>query len=208
MLKARLTVRTAMTRISVLILWMSIGLYSYSQFLQLKFDHITSEDGLPQSTIHGIAKDKHGFMWFGTWSGLCRYDGYNIRIYRYDALNPKSLINNRVHNILTDNQGDLWISTFDERYLCRYNYETDDFDRILPADCPLELKDKINRRDHRLQVSFTYQHTRWHLDNISTTLVETYLPTGEQKTYTVDAGNPWSINDAYVSDIFLDNQHV
>lgn len=208
MLNVRLTVHTAIVKAVFLILLSGIGLSTHGQFLQLKFDHITSENGLPHSTIHGIAKDKHGFMWFGTWSGLCRYDGYNIRIYRYDALNPKSLINNRVHNILTDNQGDLWISTFDERYLCRYNYETDDFDRILPADCPLELKDKINRRDHRLQVSFTYQHTRWHLDNISTTLVETYLPTGEQKTYTVDAGNPWSINDAYVSDIFLDNQHV
>ncbi|WP_181151383.1 hybrid sensor histidine kinase/response regulator transcription factor [Sphingobacterium gobiense] len=187
---------------------MSIRLPSYAQFLQLKFDHITSENGLPQSTIHGIAKDKHGFMWFGTWSGLCRYDGYNIRVYRYDAHNPKSLINNRIHNILADKNGDLWISTFDEQYLCRYRYETDDFERLPITDCPPELKDKINRRNHRLQVSFSYQKTRWHLDNLSTTLVETHLPSGKQKTYTVDAGNPWSINDAYVSDIFLDDQQV
>lgn len=147
-------------------------------------------------------------MWFGSWSGLCRYDGYNIRVYRYEANNPKSLINSRIHNILTDNEGDLWISTFDEHYLCRYNYETDDFDRLLPSDCPPELQGKINRRDHRLQVNFSYKETRWHLDNVSTTLVETHLPSGKQKTYTVDAGNPWSINDAYVSDIFLDDQHV
>ncbi|NGM64545.1 hybrid sensor histidine kinase/response regulator transcription factor [Sphingobacterium sp. SGR-19] len=187
---------------------MSIGLHSHAQFLQLKFDHITSEDGLPQSTIHGIAKDKHGFMWFGTWSGLCRYDGYTIRVYRYDAHNTRSLINNRVHNILADKNGDLWISTFDEQYLCRYRYETDDFERLPMTDCPPELKDKINRRNHRLQVSFSYQQTRWHLDNLSTTLVETHLPSGKQKTYTVDAGNPWSINDAYVSDIFLDDQQV
>ncbi len=191
-----------------LLLLMSMGLYSHAQFLQLKFDHITSENGLPQSTIHGIAKDKHGFMWFGTWSGLCRYDGYNIRVYRYDAHNPRSLINNRIHNILTDSKGDLWISTFDEQYLCRYHYETDDFERLPVGDCPPELMDKISRRNHRLQVSFSYQQTRWHLDNLSTTLVETHLPSGKQKTYTVDAGNPWSINDAYVSDIFLDDQQV
>src|SRR5690606_20442274 len=43
------------------------------QSLHLKFTHITSQDGLPQNTIHGINKDKYGFMWFGTWSGLCRY---------------------------------------------------------------------------------------------------------------------------------------
>lgn len=187
---------------------MSIGLCGHAQFLQLKFDHITSENGLPQSTIHGITKDKHGFMWFGTWSGLCRYDGYNIRVYRYDAQNPRSLINNRVHNILTDNKGDLWISTFDEQYLCRYRYETDDFERLPITDCPPEMLEKISRRNHRLQVNFSYQQTRWHLDNLSTTLVETHLPSGKQKTYTVDEGNPWSINDAYVSDIFLDDQQV
>lgn len=203
-----LTESLTIIKTTALVLLMGIGLHSHAQFLQLKFDHITSEDGLPQSTIHGIAKDKHGFMWFGTWSGLCRYDGYNIRVYRYDAHNPRSLINNRIHNILTDSKGDLWISTFDEQYLCRYHYETDDFERLSIADCPPELMDKISRRNHRLQVSFSYQQTRWHLDNLSTTLVETHLPSGKQKTYTVDAGNPWSINDAYVSDIFLDDQQV
>src|SRR5690606_38962069 len=129
MLKARLTVRTAMTRIRVLILWMSIGLYSYSQFLQLKFDHITSEDGLPQSTIHGIRQEKHGCMWFGTWSGLCRYDGYNIGVYRYAASNPRSLINNRIHDVLSDNKGNLWLPPCDEAWLCPANSETDDFER-------------------------------------------------------------------------------
>ncbi|PRD49232.1 two-component regulator propeller domain-containing protein [Sphingobacterium haloxyli] len=208
MLRAMLTGKLTIFTTTVLVLLIGIRLVSHAQFLQLKFDHITSEDGLPQSTIHGIAKDKHGFMWFGTWSGLCRYDGYNIRVYRYDAHNARSLINNRVHNILADNHGDLWISTFDEQYLCRYRYETDDFERLPVTDCPPELQDKINRRNHRLQVSFSYQQTRWHLDNLSTTLVETHLPSGKQKMYTVDAGNPWSINDAYVSDIFLDNQQV
>ncbi|WP_223857763.1 hybrid sensor histidine kinase/response regulator transcription factor [Sphingobacterium micropteri] len=208
MLGAMLTEKKTMINLMLFVLLTSIGLPARGQFLQLKFDHITSEKALPQSTIHGIAKDKYGFMWFGTWSGLCRYDGYNMRVYRYDAQNPRSLINSRIHNILADNKGDLWISTFDEQTLCRYNYETDDFDRLAIADCPPELKDKINRRNHRLQVSVSYEQTRWHLDNLSTTLVETHLPSGKQKTYSVDAANPWSINDAYVSDLFLDDQHV
>lgn len=208
MRRAALTPCTVIVKTIILLLLTGIGLHGHGQFLQLKFDQITSENGLPQSTIHGIAKDKHGFMWFGTWSGLCRYDGYHIRVYRYDAHNPRSLINSRIHNILTDNHGDLWISTFDEQYLCRYHYETDDFERLPIADCPAELKDKINRRNHRLQINFSYQQTQWHLDNLSTTLVETHLPSGKQKTYTVDAGNPWSINDAYISDLFLDDQQV
>ncbi|WP_437921090.1 two-component regulator propeller domain-containing protein [Sphingobacterium sp. LRF_L2] len=179
-----------------------------AQFLQLKFDHITSENGLPHSTIHGIAKDKYGFMWFGTWSGLCRYDGYSIRVYRYDVNNPKSIINNRIHNVLKDVDGNIWISTFDENSLCRYNYETDDFERIPLTEIPQGLKGKINRRDHRLQVNYTYKDAHWSLDNVSTTLVETHIPSNKKKTYTVDPSNPWSINDSYVSDIFLDDNKV
>lgn len=178
------------------------------QFLQLKFDHITSENGLPHSTIHGITKDKYGFMWFGTWSGLCRYDGYTIRVYRYEPENPKSIINNRIHNILRDSAGDLWISTFNEGYYCKYNYETDDFDRVANEDLPQELRGKINRREHKLQVNYSYRNNRWHLSEHTTALVETHLPSGKQKFYTVDPSNPWSINDAYVSDIFLDKDNV
>jgi ligand-binding sensor domain-containing protein len=147
-------------------------------------------------------------MWFGTWSGLCRYDGYTIRIYRYDPENPRSIINNRIHNILRDSVGDLWISTFDDKYYCRYNYNTDDFERVPNDDLPKQLEDKINRREHKLHVNYSYRQNRWHLAEHTTALVETHLPSGRQKVYAVDPSNPWAINDAYVSDIYLDEEHV
>lgn len=181
---------------------------AYGQFLQLKFDHITAGNGLPHSTIHGIAKDKYGFMWFGTWSGLCRYDGYNLRIYRYDNQNPKSIVNNRIHNILLDQKGDLWISTFDEDFICRYNYTTDDFDRIALQTLPIDFKTNINRRSHKLSINFSYNQTRWHLDEATTSVVETFLPTGQEKFYHATASEPWGLNDGYISDIFLDDEHV
>lgn len=179
-----------------------------AQFLPLKFDHITSENGLPHNTIHGIAKDKYGFMWFGTWSGLCRYDGYEIKIYRYDAKDPKSIANNRIHNLLVDSHGDLWIASFNDQVLSKYNYLTDDFTRVPYAQCPEELVGRINRSDHRYRVKFQYGQTQWNLDNARTAVVETFLPTGAQKIYTEDPKNPWSINDAYISDVYLDDQHV
>lgn len=180
----------------------------WGQFLQLKFDHITSDDGLPHSTIHGIAKDKYGFMWFGTWSGLCRYDGYSLRVYRYDPQDAKSIINNRIHNILLDGNGDLWISTFDENYVCRYNYQTDNFDWVAQNTLSAEFLNKINRRAHKLSVNFSYKKTRWHLDEPTTSVVETHLPTGKQKFYQAAVTDPWGLNDGYISDIFLDEEHV
>lgn len=40
---------------------------------------ISSENGLPSSTVRAIVQDADGFMWFGTDDGLCRFDGYNVR---------------------------------------------------------------------------------------------------------------------------------
>ena len=39
------------------------------------FDHLSVEDGLPQSTVYAILQDRRGFLWFGTQDGLSRYDG-------------------------------------------------------------------------------------------------------------------------------------
>ena len=35
-------------------------------------------DGLSDNDIHSVAKDTEGFMWFGTGSGLNRYDGHTF----------------------------------------------------------------------------------------------------------------------------------
>src|SRR5690606_28842274 len=116
------------------LLMMPLASWCYGQSLNLRFDHITSEHGLPQNTIHGIAKDKYGVMWFGTWSGLCKYDGYQMRVYQYEANNPKSIASSRIHNIIKDVNDQIWVITFDELTACRYNYEPDDFDRIPLAE--------------------------------------------------------------------------
>lgn len=57
--------------------------YSTSVVAQhnVTFTHITNLDGLSQSTVQTIVKDKYGFMWFGTRDGLNRYDGYSFKIY-------------------------------------------------------------------------------------------------------------------------------
>jgi len=197
-------------RIRHIILWLLLFSthLGYGQFLSLKFEHITSENGLPHSTIHGITKDKYGFMWFGTWSGLCRYDGYRIRTYRSNPNDSTSLSNNRIHNILTDQQGNLWVLTFNEEVLARYNYASDNFDRIPQEDVPEEIANKIPRRPHKLTVNYTFQQHRWHLNDYTNAVIETYLPTGQSKAYAYDPLNPWSINDTYVSDIYLDDQQI
>ena len=86
---------------------------SLSQIDNLQFERISIESGLSQSTVLCIYQDQKGFLWFGTYEGLNRYDGYNFKIYKYDPENMYSISNNSVEFITEDHLGNLWIATQD-----------------------------------------------------------------------------------------------
>jgi ligand-binding sensor domain-containing protein/serine phosphatase RsbU (regulator of sigma subunit) len=58
---------------------------------QLRFKHITSEDGLSTNFVKTIIQDDLGFMWFGTQDGLNKYDGYQIKVFKNDPTNLHSI---------------------------------------------------------------------------------------------------------------------
>ena len=52
------------------------------QSSDIRFQHITTHDGLSHNSVHFIHQDHKGFIWFGTMDGLNQYDGYRFNIYR------------------------------------------------------------------------------------------------------------------------------
>jgi signal transduction histidine kinase/ligand-binding sensor domain-containing protein/DNA-binding response OmpR family regulator len=69
------------------------------------------EQGLSNNSVRCIYQDHNGFMWFGTYDGLNRYDGYEFKIFRNDFKNDQSLVNNWINAIREDVEGNLWIGT-------------------------------------------------------------------------------------------------
>ncbi|UCH95361.1 MAG: PAS domain S-box protein [Candidatus Aminicenantes bacterium] len=98
-------------------------LYSLEQ--DIKFDRISIEEGLSQSSVSCILKDSRGLMWFGTQDGLNRYDGYKFTIYRHNPKNPNSLSNNYIYSLYEDHHGVLWVGT--QEGLNRFDREKETF---------------------------------------------------------------------------------
>ncbi len=46
--------------------------------MNLRVDSLWVDQGLPGSLVRDIEQDQDGYLWFATWSGLARYDGYRI----------------------------------------------------------------------------------------------------------------------------------
>jgi diguanylate cyclase (GGDEF)-like protein len=68
-----------------------------------------NEDGLPQSSVTSIVQTKEGYLWFGTYEGLARFDGISFDI--FDDSNTPEFYNNGIKALLADSKGDLWIGT-------------------------------------------------------------------------------------------------
>ncbi|MFZ1979363.1 MAG: two-component regulator propeller domain-containing protein [Bacteroidota bacterium] len=97
----------------------------YAQMGKILFERISTESGLSQSSVVCICQDRKGFLWFGTFEGLNRYDGYTFKVYRNDPDNPSSLSNNAIVSVLEDHLGVLWIGT--EGGLDRFDREKERF---------------------------------------------------------------------------------
>jgi ligand-binding sensor domain-containing protein len=44
--------------------------------------YVGIEHGLSNNSVLCVYQDYKGFMWFGTYDGLNRYDGYNFTVFR------------------------------------------------------------------------------------------------------------------------------
>src|SRR5215469_3142979 len=77
----------------------------------LKFTHLTTNDGLSQSNVTAILQDRRGFMWFATRDGLNRYDGDAFVVYKHNPNDPGSLSADDIWDLMEDDQGYLWIAT-------------------------------------------------------------------------------------------------
>ena len=122
-----------MLKINFLFILLLLACFPLSTTAQkYEFTHYYADDGLSQSTISSIEQDYQDFMWFGTFNGLNRFDGYSFKVYKNDPQDPKSLSSSHIETILEDSKKNLWIGTADGVNF--YDRQKDAFDYYRYAD--------------------------------------------------------------------------
>ncbi len=118
-----------------------------AQKKELKFEHLTIEDGLSNSIVIDIFKDSKGYMWFTTVNGLNRYDGYEFKKFFNDLKDPTTIAANRICCIMEDNDGEMIVSTWNAG-LSVYNSKTGRFVNYVnqpgnPKSLPVNVLRKV-----------------------------------------------------------------
>ncbi len=91
------------------------------------FKTLDIKNGLSSSQINCILKDARGYVWFGTPSGLYRYDGYTFRNFQSNSKDGSSLPDSYILSLQESLDGNLWILT--SAGYCVYHPQTETFER-------------------------------------------------------------------------------
>ena len=116
----------------ILMLFISIAC-AMGMLREPRFKTYSTEDGLSHKGISCILEDAEGFIWFGTWDGLNRFDGHHFTVYKSMPGDHSVLKNNKIRGIVEDSKGYLWVKTYDKK-VYRFNKQTEEFVPIIQTD--------------------------------------------------------------------------
>ncbi|HET6556924.1 MAG TPA: two-component regulator propeller domain-containing protein [Prolixibacteraceae bacterium] len=96
---------------------------------------ISRREGLSNGAVNAIARDAEGYVWFGTWNGLNRYDGTSISTY-LPGSKTEAIHNHVVREIYPTRKGPLWMLTnrgvalYDNRHDRFYPFFNNEYEQI------------------------------------------------------------------------------
>lgn len=96
-------------------LFLILNLFLYSRGQEFSYTQYNVKDGLAGSVVYCAAEDKDGFLWFGTESGLSRYDGTHF----HNFTTANGLPDNEIIKLFVDSRNRVWIIPF-RNSICYY----------------------------------------------------------------------------------------
>ncbi len=76
----------------------------------------STDNGMPSNTVYCTMKDHDGFIWTGSWYGLCSFNGTSFNPYTKRRNNNSDIPPRKVINIVEDRANNLWMRTTENRF--------------------------------------------------------------------------------------------
>ncbi len=88
--------------------------------------------GLSNPMVTACLEDRQGFMWFGTSTGLNRFDGYEFKVFIHDPRDPFSLPCANILSLAEAPDGIIWVGTLEGLFL--FDPRSEKFSCLSTAD--------------------------------------------------------------------------
>lgn len=185
---------------------LSVVCFGQTYNKELRFKHITSDNGLPNNAIYSINQDKYGFIWIATLDGLSKFDGYKLKVYHGNPRLTDHPVNNRPVAIVNDSEHNIWIAFSSDSTVCKYNYLTDNFSRVELKNVETHLRKKLSQYGESTRIRAENDEYIW--DTKSVCLSQTSKKDHSTINYKTDSKTPWSLLDEFALSVFIDKQNV
>ena len=128
--------------------------------------------------VTSIYEDSRGFIWFGTYEGINKYDGYELITFK-NTINEHLISSNRVRSLAEDKNGNLWIGT--DEGVSIYDYTVEKFDDLL-SDKLIHLgfdkaiiRDILIQQDENIIICISQRHGLFVFDQENKKFIGNYV---------------------------------
>lgn len=185
--------------LSFVVAWQALAVDIF-ELGDLDFQTIRDENTFEGGLITTMVQDAQGFMWFGSYRGLVRYDGYRFKLFTHDDNDPHSIGGNYIRSLALDQSGRIWVGTFADG-VSVYDPVTHQFTNY--------RHDKNNRHslgNNRVEaIAVAANGDIWVGTNNGLDRLDT--SSGQFEHFVHQPGNPNGLNDNHVRSLLFDQQN-
>ena len=170
-----------------------------------RVSHYDEEDGLPHGHVTQLLQDELGFMWFATWNGLCRYDGYEFCTFKSQPGDGCHMPTDRFRDMALRPDGNIVCRVGDDDFYlfdtrtCRFSDLAGDEALQAAADMVRFRMSQAQTSDARV-LSFAYTDRQGNLWSTCAQGISKQMP-DEQRTTRLDI-----VPEAEVKCLFADDR--
>ena len=113
-------------RLLYTLLWFVHTTALHAETPEFIVEHYTMDQGISSNTVYCAHKGSDGFLWFGTWHGLCSFDGFQFTPFITRSSNQSAIPPRKVRNMVEDSNGNIWVRNTDN-HLFLFNKKTESF---------------------------------------------------------------------------------